>query len=771
MNLDNFAKKYATFVVKHKWIVASMFIILALVLGKGAGNLYFKSNYQVFFGPDNPQLIAFEHLQRTYSKSDNVMFVVQPKKGEVFNQETLQAIKELTKESWQMPYASRVDSITNYQYSYAEGEDELIVEDLIEDPLELNEEALRRRKTIALNEPIILNRLISADSKTTAINVTIQMDEDKPEAALVVAKFARDLRDKILTKYPEHTIAITGVVMLNNAFVSASIQDSSTLVPAMYLVIIIIMYAMLRSVSCTLVGVLVIGFSALIAMGIAGYMGFYLTPPSAIAPTIILTLAVADSIHILVTMLKEMRYHHRKKEEAIIEAIRINKAPVFLTSITTIIGFLSLNFSDSPPFHDLGNIAAMGIAAAYIYSTTFLPAMIAILPVKVKKIETVEAKPLLLEHFANFVIAKRRILLPVMSIIVIGLAILIPKIEVSDRFVEYFDDSIEFRRDTDFANKNLTGIYQVEFDLGSGGANTISSPEYLRNLEKFQHWLEAQPEVSHVNSITDVFKRLNKNMHADDLDYYRIPEDKNLAAQYLLLYEFSLPYGLDLNNQINIHKSATKLTATLYNVSSIEMRSITERADKWLVDNMPKHMHANGVGPAVMFSYIAERNINSMFKGTAASLVLISFILIFALKSLKLGLISLVPNIVPAIMAFGIWYLISGVVGMDVAFVTAMCLGIIVDDTIHFLSKYIRARNEKGMSAEDAVRYSFANVGMAIIITSVIIACGFLVLTLSPFAMNSRMGLLNAIIIIMALIADFLLLPPLLILLSRKDTK
>ena len=235
-------------------------------------------------------------------------------------------------------------------------------------------------------------------------------------------------------------------------------------------------------------------------------------------------------------------------------------------------------------------------------------------------------------------------------------------------------------------------------------------------------------------------------MHGDDESWYKLPEERDLAAQYLLLYEMSLPYGLDLNSQINIDKSASRMTVTLDNVSSNDMRNIAMDSSQWLRDNAPGYMEAEGSGAAVMFSHLADRNIKSMLMGTALAFVLISLSLIFALRNLKLGLISLIPNMVPAIMAFGVWGIFVGQVGLAVSVIAATSLGLIVDATVHFLSKYNRARTERNESPADAVRYGFRTVGTALWITTAVLVAGFAILSLSTFAVNADMGLLLSLI-------------------------
>jgi len=449
-----------------------------------------------------------------------------------------------------------------------------------------------------------------------------------------------------------------------------------------------------------------------------------------------------------------------KKNDALAESLRVNLQPVFLASFTTTIGFLTLNFSDVPPFGHLGNFVSIGILFSFLLSVTLLPALISLLPVRVKQKK--EDDSLLMAKLADFVVAKRTPLFWGMSGLILLLISALPRNELNDIFVHYFDETIDFRTDSDFTTDNLTGLYNIEYSLEASEEGGINNPEFLKEIENFANWYRQQPETLHVNIYTDIIKRLNKNMHADEESYYAIPDDRDLSAQYLLLYEMSLPYGLDLNNQINLDKSGTRMTATLKTISSNNLIGLEKRAQEWLSENSQHIAHADGSGTSIMFANIGKRNISSMLMGTTIALVLISFILIFALRSIKIGIVSLVPNLVPAAMGFGLWGILVGEIGLSLSIVASMSLGIVVDDTVHFLSKYLRARREKGLNSEDAVRYAFTTVGKALVVTSIILVVGFYLLSTTSFELNAGMGLLTAIVIAFALFADFLLLPPIL---------
>lgn len=751
---------YAAWVLRWRWPVLIFCLLFAFAAASGARFLSFTSDYRVFFGEENPQLQAYEALQRTYTKDDNISFVMKPDNGQVFSPEFLTALRDLTDAAWQVPYSTRVDSITNFQHSFAEGDD-LTVQDLVGKNLELNPAEIENIRKVALSEPLLVDKVISANAQTTSVNVTVTLPQKAETESAEVMAFAREMAEKFRAENPNVTLVMTGVVPLNNAFNESAEGDLGSLFPIMYGVLLLVMVILVRSASGTFTALLVIGLSVVTAMGVGGYMGIKLTPPTAIVPNVVLTIAVADSIHLLVTMLREMR-KGASKHAAIIESLRVNFGPVFLTSLTTIIGFLSLNFSDAPPFHDLGNMSSVGVAAAWLFSILLLPAMISLLPVKVKVVQGDQQKAAGMDLLAEFVIDNRKPLLITMTLIVVGLAAMIPRIELNDQFVRYFDESLEFRADTDFATEHLSGVYQVNWSLPAADSGGISDPEYLAKSDAFSNWLKQQQGVAHVQTLTDTFKRLNMNMHGDDPDWYRLPEDRELAAQYLLLFELSLPYGLDLNNQINVDKSAMRVIVTTDDISTNQLRTLESAAEAWLSTNFPAGQ-TEASSPFVMFAYISERNIIGMLTGTVLAFILISLSLMFALRNVHLGIISLVPNLVPIIMAFGIWSIFVGEVGLASSVVTATSLGIIVDATVHFLSKYQRGRRDRNEDVEGAVRYAFSTVGTALWVTSAILIAGFGVLAFSTFRINGDMGLLTAIAIAAALIADFLLLPTLLL--------
>ncbi len=749
---------------KYSLLVLLATIFLIIVATIGGKNLYFRGDYDIFFDGTNKQLLAFDEIQTTFAKTDNLAIVITPEDGDIFTPQTLSLIQKITVDAWQVPYSSRVDSIANYQHTEA-FDDELLVEDLLYSEYELTPERISKVKSIALSEPVLKSALVSEKGDVTVVNITVQLPEmDKTAEVEEVVSSINAMIDRYQRAYPDVTFHKAGIIAMNHAFMTAAQDDSSTLVPTMLVVILVFLTIMLRSILSVIATLIVIIGSVMATMGISGWAGMFLSTATVNVPTLIMTLAVADCVHVIATMRQSMK-NGFTKVQSIERSIALNFVPILITSVTTAIGFLMMNMSDSPVLRDFGNLSALGVMVACLLSVTLLPALLKLLPIHVK-METSQDQKHVMDRLGDFVVSQRRALLPLSVVVIVVCASLIPLNKVNDESVEYFGQRNEFRQAADFMEERISGMTNISIAIKTNESQGIAAPDFLNTIGEFSSWLRDQPETDHVATLADVYKRLNKNMHGDDEAYYLIPQERELAAQYLLLYEMSLPYGLDLNNQINVDKSSIKMVLTVANLGSVELVDLENRIYQWFAEHAPQYQVVAS-SPSLMFAHIGETNMASMLSTLPITLVLISALLIFALRSVRLGLISLMPNIAPAVIGFGLWALISGEINLGLSVVVTLTLGIVVDDAVHFLSKYQRARRE-GQTAEQAVRYAFHTVGRALWITTVVLVAGFSVLAMSSFRLNADMGQLSAIVIFIALVVDFLFLPTLLMLFDKK---
>ena len=781
-----FATRFAERVLAARWIVIVASVLVVAVAAMGVTQLEFSANYRIFFDEDNPQLLGLEALENTYGKNENVVLLIVPDDGDATSEDALSAATWLTKAAWNTPYSRRVDSLANFQYTTADGDD-LYVRDLV-DPQELAEADARSRiRDIALSDPRIAGSILGLNGDVSVVNVTVELPEDGLlEAVAEVAEFARSLAAEAEERFPGMDLRVVGTVMVNQTFLEASVSSQMIFLPASLLLMALILGVLTRSWTGVVGTGMVIVFSILVSVGLGVWLGLPFSPPVAPAPTIVLMIVVANCVHLLVALQQRLRAGDSKRD-AIVEAVRLNLHPVFLASLTTALGFLSMNFSEVPPYRDLGNFVAIGIAASFILSVTFMPAVLSLLPLRAPRDR--RFLPAVLSLLPLRAAKERRLRLPQMNalaesvlrhrkalflgwvVFVLAMAAAIPRNELNDVLVHFFDEGVEFRQDTDFMDEHLSGNTLLEYSLEAHAEGGATDPLFLADVSNFAEWYRAQAPVRHVAVITDTFRQLNKSMHGDDPAAYRIPESQELVAQYLLLYELSLPQGLDVNNQIDRSRSATRVSVSAETLSSQELLELNAHAEAWLKENAPHVATVNSTGPAALFAYIGQRNIRAMLIGTMVVLLAISAILLFAFRSLRLGLISIVPNLVPAALGFGVWGLAVGQVGLSLSVVVAMTVGIVVDDTVHFLSKYRRARQELGQSSEEAVRYAYDTAGRAVFTTTIVLVAGFLIFAFSPFVPTAQVGILTATIIAFAFIADLTLLPVLLTALDRKSAK
>lgn len=750
-------------IVKYiRWVTTSrnakylMILVLGFIVVSALGlkELTLASDYKIFFDKNDENLLRLEGLQETYTKTDNIFIMIQTPNS-VYNKDSLALIHEMTQSLWQVPYSSRVDSVSNYPYSYADGDD-IIIEEFILEVENINPEKIRFMKDEIPEEKDLVDKLVTSDGIYAAINVTILLPgEDVKKETMEVNAQVAEILARLRNSYPDHKVYVTGILPMNGAFFKAAKHDFITLIPLMMLFVLIIAGLVLNSVSAAFIILGVVLLSFLGALGMAGWIGIQLSAPSISAPIIMFTVIVASSIHII-TYIKRLG-NKKTARESVVASYRRNATPVVMSHITTVIGFLAMNASDSPPFRDLGNIVVLGVIFSLILVLTILPYILSKVVLASKNFLV-----LLVSSFskalAEWVISYRSIILVLIPSVTIGLFLLGLNNELDDNLVKYFDRSVEFRQHAEAVDEHFSGIYNIDYSLSTGRENGTFNIEFLKFVESFELWLGQQDQVVSVDSPLHRIKDLNRLINGDDDTYYRVSIDSNQVAQNFLLYEMSLPFGRDTSNFISLNKESLKVTARLRNQSSQQMISFEGSVNHWLNKNKPENVKIDYSSPAIIFSHIGASSIVSLLQGAFFALMVISCVMIFIFRSFFIGLASLLPNILPIGAAFGVWYLLSGQISMGLAGIAAMAIGIVVDDTVHFLYQYMQGL-KRGLSPIESVRQTFDKTMAAIIISSVLLAIGFILLATSSFEKNADMGILTSVTILLALVFDLLLLP------------
>ena len=746
-------------IIRYRPLCIIISILILAGLAQGLSKINFNPDINAFFPENDTLTTSHLSIEDTYSSMDNAVIGIGVKEGTVFTNEVLSLIEDLTERAWKTPHSLRVDSLSNYSYVSADGDD-LYIEPFLEGSSTYDLKTLKEKELIIEEEELAYGAIISKDKKTSLINIVFDpprkdIEAEYQESLNYVLGFLEEARKN----HPEVDLIISGIVYMEYQSPMLLKAQMPKLMPTAILVILLTLFLLLRSLVAVAGSFLVILMSVVSAMGSIGFMSGDIAQPFIMVPILIATLAVADCVH-LFTLYFQNLDSSRKSKEAMLESLKLNLQPLFLTSLTTAIGFLSLNLAPVEPLRGIGNGVAVGVFLAFIFTVLLLAPIVSYFNVKQSK--NINFQKNIARKLGRFSIKNYKRLLVIVPVISCFLMAFIPLNKTNDNPLEFYSERYTTSAaDSKWISQRIGGTFPVSYELNSQGI--VSDPEFLREVDKFSEWLASNKEVLHVSSLSKIMKNLNKTLHGKQEEWNIIPTEPDLSAQYLFFYEMSLPYGLDLTNSISQNKESIKLVASLKELGSLEYREFAKKVENYASQNMPEDMVSIGTGTRPIFAFMSNMLITQLTYALGIGIVLITATIILFFRSLRYGMLTSVTNLLPIGVAFGIWAIVSGEISMLVGIGMGTTLGIIVDFTVHFLSKYLHARRQKNLSAEEAVEYAFETVGFALIITSFSLILGFLVLLQAFFIPIHGFVLFSSIAFLSALIIDLLLFPALLI--------
>lgn len=759
-----FSKKLSQYLVSRPWTNLIIATLITLALVPGLTKLEADFSYRIWFRESEPLLKLYDDFQAKFGNDDLVNIIVHSPDG-IFDEESIKVVRELTEGLWLVPDVISVDSITNYQWTSAE-EDDITIEDFI--PEEFDDQLLLKKKSDALNDKILPDYLINRKGTVTNIYAKIRpYFKGAPDDNLIIKK-TRELIKRVREKLPDsdkHKIYTNGSLDINNTFREVSEHDVKTIFPIVFgLIFIFLLFTFKRLIGLAL-PVLVISFTTVSTFGFAGYLGIKFNNLIAMVPTILIAIAIADSVHVLITYF-QFRSLGNNERDATSLAFEKNIRPTLLTSISTSIGFLSCTTSDLIPLSDMGLLAAFGTVMAWIYTMLIIAPILGMKKVKwdKKSDHATEQKEYI---YASSVIEfidkfKHFIFYGLISLAVI-FTYLGTKNEVNSNPYDYFSSDVPLKISNDFTLENLGGFYGPQLVIESGIKDGIKDPIFLKNVDKFQRWLEDKEYISRVTSVVEIVKSMNKSMHGDKEQFYTIPNNRKTIAELLFLYSMSLPQGKDLNDRMTVNRDALRM-AVMWKTQGSKL-SLQRMA---MMEEKAKDFNLKAIvtGKIPIYQNMTTFVVKSFFSSIILALIGIAVLLIFIFKSFKLGLVSMIPNIIPLAFGAGAMTLLSKPLDVGTALVSSVCLGIVVDDTIHFLTSF-KSCKEKGMKTKDALKFVLGTTGAALFWTTLILVVGFGAMIFANFTPNSNFGLLTALVLTIALVIDLVFLPALLLITSK----
>jgi predicted RND superfamily exporter protein len=743
---------------------------------------------------DDPSLLEYNRFRDQFGRAELIIIAVQA--PEVFNARFLAQLRSFhTDLEEEIPYLREVTSLINARNTRGR-KDELIVEDLLEGWPQENSIDLQALKTQVMGNPLYVNHYISQDARVAAVIIETEASVQAPvaeeellqsfaevemgvpggigESHYFSAKENREVVEAVNRVVQRHRgkdflLTASGGPVVVDAFNRATLRDVYFCIVMSLLSVTIFLAFLFRRISGVLIPMLVINSSLASTLGLMALFGVSIKITTAVIPAFLLAVGVCDSVHVLAIFFRQIE-QGGSKEDAIAFALGHSGLPILMTSITTIAAVLSFTLAELSAIAEIGFFAAAGVGLALIYTIAMLPAMLALTPLKssVAVANGSARMDRILLGIANFS-TSHPIKIIVLSLIIFGVfSPAIFQLKFSHNIVEYFPDSMPYRHDIALIDRNLKGTVTLELVLDTGRENGLYDPWILNQIENFCRLTEqidrSDISVGKVYAITDVLKETHRALNENNPKFYRVPGNRQIIAQEFLLFENS--GSDDLERIVDSQFSKTRITIKTPWVDAVICRDFIREIDQKLksFDFEQATLQVTGLMSLMVRAIIAA--IYSMAKSYVIALVVITILMIFLIGDWKLGLLSMIPNLLPIIITMGLMGLSGNPLDLNSIMIGSIALGVVVDDTVHFMYNFQKYYT-KSSDPYFAVRETLLGTGRALLITSLVLSTGFFILMLASLNHLIRFGFFTGIAILIALLADFLLVPAMMVLIRR----
>ena len=764
--MEKISQSWAKFVMRHRLFVLALtlFTIVISVSTIVTNPPPYNNSSEIWFLEGDPDLEAFYDMQDKFGDSEYMAVGIPARSGDkdVFNAETIKMIAQITEMLEDHEIVTQVRSLSKYQYTH-NNNDMMATDDLFEDidEIDVNPQEFERARDIILGEKLALDNIVSSDLQHTRIVARTEYIEGENDHKVKVVTDLMKFIEENKFREMGYDIHLAGVQVFMERFETLSKRDQAWINPTMALIMLFILFLMFRSIGGMLFPWVVISSCIAITTGIQAYFGFAFTAmTTALAPTLMI-IGMGVSVHVM-NEFYNLRARQQLGYDAAIKTIENLFQPVFFTALTTAIGFGALAVTQLVPVREYAALASSASMIIFLFSMTALPAALSF-STKVSK-RTINAyqgdwATKVTNSIPKFTYNNRKTIGVLSLIIFIFSLVTVVNLRVDSNVVRYFKKDSWVAQDMEYFDRTFKGIANIEYILDSGTEGGAKDPEFLSKVEAFENYLEELKESEKATTLLDFFKQLRKAFAGDDEDYYLLPENPDMAAQLLLIYENSGPEE-DLSDLKDFDDRFVRVTLPIVNMTSNVMLEFMAKTNSYAQDNF-KELKVKLTGPTVMFA-AQEKYVNEGLPrsfGLALVFIGISFFVLF--RSVKYGFLALIPSVVPIIMAGGVATLIGIDLDLGTLIVGAMTMGIAVDDAIHVVARYVSGR-KRGLGTDAAVRDAMNEAGRAVIFTSIILVVGFSTMLFGALTPFINIGIFTAVIMGLALIGDLIVLPALL---------
>ena len=784
--IELFFEHFARTLYVHRVKTLFLMILLISIILYKLPALTVDTNTEALLRDTNPSKIIYNEFRDQFGQDRMIVIAITAEN--LFSEEfflRLQALHQDLEE--RVPYLDEVTSLINARNTRGVG-DRLIVEDLLEGwPQERRVDFTRLKKRVMSN-PVFINQIISSDGQTTAVVIkpdVYQAEEADTLAALDnfgeetfagevdAAARPRHLSeeqseafvtavDTIVKKYetPDFAMSYAGAPAVMKVFNEYTLKDLRRCFLLSFLVSMIFLAVLFRRASGVILPQIVVNAASFSALGLMSWSGVPIKMTTTVLPAFLLCVGVADSVHILSIFYKQVD-EGQDKADAIAYAMGHSGLAVVLTTMTTSAALLSFSFAELTAMGELGIFAAAGVTLALIYTITLLPPLVAFVPIRRKPGRTAREGTLMDRILLLTASLGIRYPLRIITVSLVVFAVcfyFMFDLRYSDHVINYFPEKLPIRQDIDYIDKHLNGSLNLEIIIDTGQENGIYEPAILNRIERLAHDLQTMRfpniEVGDVTSINNILKETHQALHANDPAYYRIPQDYNTIAQEFLLFENA--GSDDLETIVDSQFSQTRVTVKVHWVDSVYINAFIQDIRNYIQPLFDDQAEVQVTGMAALMARTITAALNSMTKSYVLAFGVIAVMMVLLVGDVKTGLFSMIPNILPIIVTLGIMGAVGVPMDLTSLMIASIAMGLVVDDTVHFIYNFRKYYLKTG-SAEAGVNQTMTGVGRALLITSIVLSCGFFVTIFATLSHTFRFGIFTGITILFALLADFIL--------------
>lgn len=747
--------RWAQRIVSGRYAVFAIVALVTVILGMQLKHLRFEESESSYFAPDDARLLAVKRFERTFGNDDSVVVLVEDKN--VFSSALLDRVKALAAALEQgTPYVREVSWLGSAEVMSAQG-DTLHVGALFKD-IPSSPEDLARLRSRALGDPALAGRFVSADGTLTAIVVELkaypgdrelQRKEVGPAVAAIVARF------------PDLRVHLIGGPVMAQAFDQLVGEEIARFGLIGLVLFGVMLLVLLRSFKAALIPLVVMALSVVWTFALAAVFGWPMTGLAAMLPTLLVSIGICDSVHVIADYQQELE-GGTAHPQAVVRSLERVAVPILLTTLTNVAAFIAFGGAPLKPINQLGVLAAVGIVLAAGLSLVLAPALLA------SGRALRQARPVpqregrldrMLQNAVGFAMARPRsvaLAFLAATVLAVGAA---HRVEPQTKTVESFPRGAPLRLSYELMDQRMQGAMAVELVLTAPRPDGVRELDFLRRMAALQTRIQSHPMVTETRSLADVVARTNQALHGDDPAWNRLPAAAEQAAQYLFLYETS--GGKSLERLMSFDGSQARLTVRTRSLDSRDLRELEAFIDREAATTLAQDTRLEAAGNFALVVALCDLIVQGEMLSFGLALAAVALLLLAILRSVRLSLIALVPNVLPVVFAFGLMGLLGIPLHLPLMMLAPVVIGVAVDDNVHFFAHFRRHLSELG-NQPAALRATVRHIGRALLFNSSVLFMGFGAFVFSQSTDLSEFGLVAAFAFLCALVSDLLLVPALL---------